>query len=117
MKNLLTALLLTLLLASCSENVADQYITEIERTTKEIKAATSMEMVTAATERLTKFERENYEALREELEGDKMKQASVNRAYEAFMQAGMFRTMELAGATVVDTLPQVVNPTNLPAVE
>ena len=96
MKNLLTALLLTLLLASCSANVADQYITEIERTTKEIKAATTFEEVTSATERLMKWEREHYDALREELEGNSVKQASVNRAHKEFMQVGMNRTFEFA---------------------
>ena len=116
-KSILLLALTTVLLIGCSSSVVDEYITEIERTTKEIKAATSMEMITAATERLMKFEREHYESLQDALEGDKMKQASVNRAYEAFMQAGMSRTMELAGATVVDSLPQVVTPTNLPAVE
>ena len=96
MKNLLTTLLLTLLLASCSENVADQYITEIERTTKEIKAATTFEEVTTATERLMKWEREHYDALSDALEGDKLKQAEVNRAHQEFMQAGMTRTFEFA---------------------
>lgn len=96
MKNLLTTLLLTLLLASCSENVADQYITEIERTTKEIKAATTFEEVTTATERLMKWEREHYDALSEELEGNSVKQAAVNRAHKEFMQVGMNRTFEFA---------------------
>ena len=96
MKNLLTTLLLTLLLASCSENVADQYITEIERTTKEIKAATTFEEVTAATERLMKWEREHYDALSDELEGNSVKQAAVNRAHKEFMQVGMSRTFEFA---------------------
>ena len=96
MKNLLTTLLLTLLLASCSENVADQYITEIERTTKEIKAATTFEEVTTATERLMKWEREHYDALSDELEGNSVKQAAVNRAHKEFMQVGMNRTFEFA---------------------
>ena len=96
MKNLLTTLLLTLLLASCSENVADQYITEIERTTKEIKAATTFEEVTTATERLMKWEREHYDALSDELEGNSVKQAVVNRAHKEFMQVGMNRTFEFA---------------------
>lgn len=96
MKNLLTTLLLTLLLASCSENVADQYITEIERTTKEIKAATTFEEVTTATERLMKWEREHYDALSDELEGNSVKQAAVNRAHKEFMQVGMSRTFEFA---------------------
>ena len=96
MKNLLTTLLLTLLLASCSENVADQYIAEIERTTKEIKAATTFEEVTTATERLMKWEREHYEALSDELEGNSGKQAAVNRAHKEFMQVGMNRTFEFA---------------------
>ena len=96
MKNLLTTLLLTLLLASCSENVADQYITEIERTTKEIKAATTVEEVTTATERLMKWEREHYDALSDELEGNSVKQAAVNRAHKEFMQVGMNRTFEFA---------------------
>ena len=96
MKNLLTPLLLTLLLASCSENVADQYITEIERTTKEIKAATTFEEVTTATERLMKWEREHYDALSDELEGNSVKQAAVNRAHKEFMQVGMNRTFEFA---------------------
>lgn len=116
-KHILSTLLLVGILVACSSPIVDEYITEIERTTNEIKAATSIEMITAATERLMKFEREHYESLQDALEGDKMKQASVNRAYEAFMQAGMSRTMELAGATVVDSLPQVVSPTNLPTVE
>ena len=96
MKNLLTTLLLTLLLASCSESVADQYITEIERTTNEIKAATTFEEVTTATERLMKWEREHYDALSEELEGNSVKQAAVNRAHKEFMQVGMNRTFEFA---------------------
>lgn len=96
MKNLLTTLLLTLLLASCSENVADQYITEIERTTKEIKAATTFEEITTATERLMKWEREHYDALSDELEGNSVKQAAVNRAHKEFMQVGMNRTFEFA---------------------
>lgn len=96
MKNLLTTLLLTLMLASCSENVADQYITEIERTTKEIKAATTFEEVTTATERLMKWEREHYDALSDELEGNSVKQAAVNRAHKEFMQVGMNRTFEFA---------------------
>ena len=96
MKNLLTTLLLTLLLASCSENVADQYIAEIERTTKEIKAATTFEEVTTATERLMKWEREHYDALSDELEGNSVKQAAVNRAHKEFMQVGMNRTFEFA---------------------
>ena len=96
MKNLLTTLLLTLLLVSCSENVADQYITEIERTTKEIKAATTFEEVTTATERLVKWEREHYDALSDELEGNSVKQAAVNRAHKEFMQVGMNRTFEFA---------------------
>ena len=96
MKNLFSALLLTLLFASCSENIADQYITEIERTTKEIKAATTFEEVTVATERLMKWEREHYEDLREELEGNSVKQAAVNRAHKEFMQVGMNRTFEFA---------------------
>ena len=96
MKNLLTTLLFTLLLASCSENVADQYITEIERTTKEIKAATTFEEVTTATERLMKWEREHYDALSDELEGNSVKQAAVNRAHKEFMQVGMNRTFEFA---------------------
>ena len=96
MKNLLTTLLLTLLLASCSENVADQYNTEIERTTKEIKAATTFEEVTTATERLMKWEREHYDALSDELEGNSVKQAAVNRAHKEFMQVGMNRTFEFA---------------------
>lgn len=96
MKNLLTTLLLTLLLASCSENVADQYITEIERTTKEIKAATTFEEVTTATERLMKWEREHYDALSDELEGNSVKQVAVNRAHKEFMQVGMNRTFEFA---------------------
>ena len=96
MKNLLTPLLLTLLLVSCSENVADQYITEIERTTKEIKAATTFEEVTTATERLMKWEREHYDALSEELEGNRVKHAAVNRAHKEFMQVGMNRTFEFA---------------------
>ena len=96
MKNLLTTLLLTLLLVSCSENVADQYITEIERTTKEIKAATTFEEVTTATERLMKWEREHYDALSDELEGNSVKQAAVNRAHKEFMQVGMNRTFEFA---------------------
>ena len=96
MKNLLTTLQLTLLLASCSENVADQYITEIERTTKEIKAATTFEEVTTATERLMKWEREHYDALSDELEGNSVKQAAVNRAHKEFMQVGMNRTFEFA---------------------
>ena len=96
MKNRLTTLLLTLLLASCSENVADQYITEIERTTKEIKAATTFEEVTTATERLMKWEREHYDALSDELEGNSVKQAAVNRAHKEFMQVGMNRTFEFA---------------------
>ena len=96
MKNLLTTLLLTFLLASCSENVADQYITEIERTTKEIKAATTFEEVTTATERLMKWEREHYDALSDELEGNSVKQAAVNRAHKEFMQVGMNRTFEFA---------------------
>lgn len=113
---LLVALLASLLFG-CSSPIVDQYILEIERTTKEIKAATSMEMITAATERLTQFEREHYDALQDELEDDKMKQASVNRAYEEFMKTGMSRTFELAGATVVDSVPQVENPIHLPADE
>ena len=96
MKNLLTTLLLTLLLASCSENVADQYIAEIERTTKEIKAATTFEEVTTATERLMTWEREHYDALSDELEGNSVKQAAVNRAHKEFMQVGMNRTFEFA---------------------
>ena len=96
MKKLLTPLLLTLLLVSCSENVADQYITEIERTTKEIKAATTFEEVTTATERLMKWEREHYDALSDELEGNSVKQAAVNRAHKEFMQVGMNRTFEFA---------------------
>jgi PBP1b-binding outer membrane lipoprotein LpoB len=105
------------LLLGCSSPVVDQYIQEIERTTKEIKAATSIEMITAATERLMQFEREHYDALHDELDDDKMKQASVNRAYEEFMKAGMSRTFELAGATVRDSVPQVEEPIHLPAVE
>ena len=91
-KSILQLALTTVLLFGCSSPVVDEYITEIERTTKEIKAATSIEMITAATERLMKFEREHYESLRDELEGDKIKQASVNRAYQAFMQAGICKS-------------------------
>lgn len=95
-KSVLYTLLLTGLLTACSSNVVDQYLAEIERTTKEIKAATTFEEVTAATERLMKWEREHYDALSDALEGDKLKQAEVNRAHQEFMQAGMTRTFEFA---------------------
>ena len=96
LKNVLCALLLSCMLTACGADVVDQYITEIERTTKEIKAATTFEEVTVATERLMKWEREHYDALSEALEGDKLKQAEVNRAHQEFMQAGMSRTFEFA---------------------
>lgn len=96
LKNIFCALLLSCMLTACGADVVDQYITEIERTTKEIKAATTFEEVTAATERLMKWEREHYDALSEALEGDKLKQAEVNRAHQEFMQAGMSRTFEFA---------------------
>ena len=96
MRKLLLALVVACSLVSCSSGVADQYITEIERTTNEIKAATTFEEVTTATERLMKWEREHYDALREELEGNSVKQAAVNRAHKEFMQVGMNRTFEFA---------------------
>lgn len=95
-KSVLYTLLLTGLLIACSSNVVDQYLAEIERTTKEIKAATTFEEVTVATERLMKWEREHYDALSEELEDNKVRQAEVNRAHQEFMQAGMTRTFEFA---------------------
>ena len=96
LKNIFCALLLSCMLTACGSEVVDQYITEIERTTKEIKAATTFEEVTAATERLMKWEREHYDALSEELEDDKLKQAEVNRAHKEFMHVGMSRSLELA---------------------
>lgn len=96
LKNIFCALLLSCMLTACGSEVVDQYITEIERTTKEIKAATTFEEVTVATERLMKWEREHYDALQEELEDNKVKQAEVNRAHKEFMQAGMTRTFEFA---------------------
>ena len=96
LKNIFCALLLSCMLTACGSEVVDQYITEIERTTKEIKAATTFEEVTVATERLMKWEREHYDALQEELEDNKVKQAAVNRAHKEFMQAGMTRTFEFA---------------------
>ena len=96
LKNVFCALLLSCMLTACGSEVVDQYITEIERTTKEIKAATTFEEVTVATERLMKWEREHYDALQEELEDNKVKQAAVNRAHKEFMQAGMTRTFEFA---------------------
>ncbi|MBR4129209.1 MAG: hypothetical protein IKT92_07040 [Bacteroidaceae bacterium] len=96
LKNIFCALLLSGMLTACGSEVVDQYITEIERTTKEIKAATTFEEVTVATERLMKWEREHYDALQEELEDNKVKQAAVNRAHKEFMQAGMTRTFEFA---------------------
>ena len=95
-KNAFCALLLSCVLTACGADVVDQYNTEIERTTKEIKAATAFEEVTAATERLMKWERVHYDALQEELEDNKVKQAAVNRAHKEFMQAGMTRTFEFA---------------------
>ena len=95
-KSVLCTLLLAGLLTACSSNVADEYLTEIERTTKEIKAATTFEEVTAATERLMKWEREHYDALSDALENDKLKQAEVNRAHQEFMHVGMTRTFEFA---------------------
>ena len=96
LKNVFCALLLSGMLTACGADVVEQYITEIERTTKEIKAATTFEEVTAATERLMKWEREHYDALSEELDGDKLKQAEVNRAHKEFMHVGMSRSLELA---------------------
>ena len=95
-KNAFCALLLSCVLTACGADVVDQYITEIERTTKEIKAATTFEEVTAATERLMKWEREHYEELREALEDNSVKQATVNSAHKEFMQVGMNRTFEFA---------------------
>ncbi|MBR4296849.1 MAG: hypothetical protein IKT82_01490 [Bacteroidaceae bacterium] len=95
-KNLFLALLVVTLLLGCSSSVVDDYLTEIERTTKEIKAATNFEELTTATERLMKWQREHYEELSEELEDNKLKQAEVNRAYNEFMQVGMSRTFEFA---------------------
>ena len=96
MKKFLFILLTVCALTSCASNVADQYVAEIERTTKEIKAATTFEEVTNATERLMKWEREHYEALQEELEDNSVKKAAVNRAYKEFMQVGMNREFEFA---------------------
>jgi hypothetical protein len=95
-KHLFLALLVVTLLLGCSSSVVDDYLTEIERTTKEIKAATNFEELTTATERLMKWQREHYEELCEELEDNKLKQAEVNRAYNEFMQVGMSRTFEFA---------------------
>ena len=100
MKNIILALFIACSLIGCTSQVVDKYIAEIERTTKEIKAATTFEEVTNATERLMKWEREHYETLHEELKDNSVKQAEVNRAYKEFMQVGMTRTFEFAKDSV-----------------
>ena len=95
-KNLMLISFIVTLLVGCSSPVVDDYLIEIERTTKEIKAASNFEEVTNATERLMKWQREHSEELVEELDGNTLKQAEVNRAYNEFMQVGMTRTFEFA---------------------
>lgn len=85
----------TALLAACQQRIADQYIDEIERATKCIEEAQSYDDIKKATKALIDFERDNKEQLNNDLNGDKLKQAEVDKAYKEFMQKGMSRSFEL----------------------
>ena len=84
----------------CSTSTADNYINAINEATESINKAESFEEIQTATKQLIDFERENREAIKEELNNNKVKQAEVDNAYKAFMQAGMTRSLELGKSSV-----------------
>ena len=91
-------LLLTIAVAlftACGSDMTDEYIKAINETTEQIKHAKSIDDITAATKTLIDFERTHREAINDELNGNKLKQAEVDNAYKEFMKVGMSRSIEL----------------------